>query len=70
MTSPNNFLSSRHTFAFGCICMYLIYNLKYPDPKSGRDLVPDKLGCVISCHRGVTDHNFSRTFSLISVLNP
>ena len=33
-----------------------------PDPKSGRDLDPDKPGCTTFCRRDVTDPTFSHTF--------
>ena len=35
----------------------------HPDPKSGQDLDPDKLGCTMSCQRDEADTTFSRAFS-------
>ena len=49
MACPENFLSSLRE--------------KHPDPKSGQDLGPDKLGCITSCQGGETYPYLSHTFS-------
>ena len=42
---------------------------KHPDPKSGRDLDPDKLGCTTSCRGDETDPNVLHTLKKNFVLN-
>ena len=40
----------------------ILSHKKHPDPKSGRDVDPDRPGCVTSCLVGLTNPSFSHAF--------
>ena len=43
---------------------------KHPEPKSGRDLDPDKPRCATACRKDETDQIFSELFFWIFIPGP